>query len=187
MGIIARRFRVSDGAELGRLAGHGDWVRHAVYSQDGKRILTASRDRTAVVWDLIPTGAQSPLGNPVLRESRALTLRGHVGWVRHAVYSQDDSKIITAGADMTARLWDAHTGAQLLVLTGHSGPVSTAEFSPDGKYAVTAGRDGQVLVHAFDPDTLRRYGCDILRSLYHHPDAVATEIEHLLRRCRQTP
>lgn len=183
----ARRFRVSDGAELGRLAGHGDWVRHAVYSQDGKRILTASRDRTAVVWDLIPTGAQSPLGNPVLRESRALTLRGHVGWVRHAVYSQDDSKIITAGADMTARLWDAHTGAQLLVLTGHSGPVSTAEFSPDGKYAVTAGRDGQVLVHAFDPDTLRRYGCDILRSLYHHPDAVATEIEHLLRRCRQTP
>ncbi len=183
----SRRFRVSDGAELGRLAGHGDWVRHAVYSQDGKRILTASRDRTAVVWDLIPTGATSPLGNPVLRESRALTLRGHVGWVRHAVYSQDDSKIITAGADMTARLWDARTGAQLLVLTGHSGPVSTGEFSPDGRYAVTAGRDGQVLVHAFDPDTLRRYGCDILRSLYHHPDADPTEIEHLLRRCQSLP
>lgn len=183
----ARRFRVSDGAELGRLSGHGDWVRHAVYSSDGKRILTASRDRTAVVWDLLPTGAMSPLGAPVLRESRALTLRGHVGWVRHAVYSQDDSKILTAGADMTARLWDGKTGAQLLVFAGHNGPVSTAEFSPDGKYAVTAGRDGQVLVHAFDAETLRRYGCDILRSLYHHPDASEQDLESLLKRCRTQP
>ena len=40
-------------------------------------------------------------------------------------------------------------------------------------------------MHAFDPDTLRRYGCDILRSLYHHPDADPTDIEHLLRRCQR--
>ena len=45
-----RRFRVSDGAGAWSLAGHGSGYATPSIRRDGKRILTASRDRTAVVW-----------------------------------------------------------------------------------------------------------------------------------------
>jgi hypothetical protein len=41
--------------------------------------------------------------------------------------------------------------------------------------------------HAFDAETLRHYGCDILRSLYHHPDAPPKDLDPLLKRCRSQP
>ena len=36
-----------------------------------------------------------------------------------AAYSPDGTQIVTASEDKTARIWDAHTGAQLAVLLGH--------------------------------------------------------------------
>ena len=34
------------------LAGHEDWVQSAAFSPDGTRIVTASADRTARIWDV---------------------------------------------------------------------------------------------------------------------------------------
>ncbi|PIL34002.1 hypothetical protein GSI_03710 [Ganoderma sinense ZZ0214-1] len=42
------------------------------------------------------------------------------------------------------RLWDAHTGAELLSLEGHGKEVYTACFSPCGKYVASASRDHTV-------------------------------------------
>ena len=45
-------------------------------------------------------------------------LKGHEAAVYSAVFSPDVSRIVTAGADNTARIWDAATGGEIMVLRG---------------------------------------------------------------------
>ena len=110
------------------LEGHTQAVMSAGFSPDGARIVTASSDRTARLWDA-QTGAALAV------------LQGHTGSVNGAGFSPDGARIVTASSDRTARLWDAKTGAALAVLQGHTGSVNGAGFSPDGARIVTASGD----------------------------------------------
>ncbi|MHC2332850.1 nSTAND1 domain-containing NTPase [Bradyrhizobium sp. USDA 4454] len=145
------------------LSGHAHSVTSAVFSPDGSRVLTASDDNTARLWDA-KTGAT------------LATLSGHTGIVHSAAFSRDGARIVTASADNTARLWDGKTGAALAMLLGHTDSVVGAAFSPDGLRIVTASHDhtarlwngktgeplatlsghsGPVRSAAFDPDGSR--------------------------------
>jgi WD40 repeat protein len=105
-------------------------VLSAAFSPDGKRIVTASGDKTARVWD-VETGKQ--IDEP---------LKGHAGAVLSAAFSPDGKRIVTASGDKTARLWDAETGKQIgEPLKGHAEGLWSAAFSPDGKRIVTASGD----------------------------------------------
>ena len=96
------------------------------FSPDGDRLVTASADRLARVWDA--------------RSGRLLaTLHGHRDALTSARFSPDGAEIVTASVDHDARLWDAVSGRLLRVLRGHFAVVSDAEFSPDGRWIVTAG------------------------------------------------
>jgi len=66
-------------------------------------------------------------------------LRGHADRVLDVAMSADGTRIATAGADGTARLWSA-SGRGLYVLH-HRGPVDRVLFSPDGHLLATASRD----------------------------------------------
>ena len=72
-------------------------VSSAAFSPDGTRIVTASQDKTARIWDAA-TG--QPIGEPLK----------HDGCVFGAVFSPDGTRIVTASSDKTARIWDAATG-----------------------------------------------------------------------------
>jgi WD40 repeat protein len=115
-------------SQLAVLVGHTDFVNFIAYSPDGTRIVTASKDKTARIWDAA-TGA--PLA----------VLNGHSDAVWFAAYSPDGTRIVTASKDKTVRIWDAHTDAQLAVLNGHSSSVFTAAYSPDGTRIVSASKD----------------------------------------------
>jgi WD40 repeat protein len=132
------------------LLGHQDEVISAVFSPDGQRVLTASHDRTARIWD-------TASGKEIAR------LTGHQAPVAAATYDNKGRRVLTvAGApDHTARLWDAERGKEILRLQLSRDPLSgeelqplklhptwpkehalpadlvTASFSPDGRRIVT--------------------------------------------------
>ena len=110
------------------MRGHEGDVQSAAFSPDGTRIVTASRDGTARIWDAI-TGAEIRV------------LRGHEYAARSAAFSPESTRIVTASWDNTARIWDAVSGSEIRVLRGHEDCVESAAFSPDGTRIVTASWD----------------------------------------------
>ncbi|MEY2565252.1 MAG: hypothetical protein QOH88_3445 [Verrucomicrobiota bacterium] len=107
-------------------------VNSARFSPDGSRVLTASDDRTARVWDA-KTG------------KLLVDLEGHQDAVTTAQFSPDGSRIVTGSKDKTARIWDAQNG-KLLSTILEKGALHSAQFSPDGQRIVTASRDWEARV-----------------------------------------
>jgi WD40 repeat protein len=107
---------------------HGAHVVTAMFSPDGRFVVTASDDRTARLWETA-TG----------REIRRF--EGHTGFVRVATFSPDGRLVVTGSADSTARIWDVATGRELRRFTEHTNQVRWAAFSPDGRFLVTASND----------------------------------------------
>jgi TIR domain/WD domain, G-beta repeat len=110
--------------ELAVLAGHVGEVSNGVFSLDELKIVTASADGTALVWDA-RTGTQ------------LAALRGHSKEIWAASISADGSRVLTTSWDNTARLWDSEGGQELRVLEGRGKGPPTARFSPDGTHLVT--------------------------------------------------
>ncbi|MDJ0675673.1 MAG: AAA-like domain-containing protein, partial [Calothrix sp. MO_167.B42] len=119
--------------ERNQLNDHTLRVYNANFSPNGKAIVTASKDKTAKVWD-------SSSGK-LLK-----TLKGHTGEVINAKFSPDAKAIVTASNDTTAKVWDSSSGKLLKTLKGHTGEVYDAKFSPDGKAIVTASDDNTAKV-----------------------------------------
>jgi WD40 repeat protein len=85
------------------LVGHEGFVFSAAFSRDGKRIVTASSDKTARLWDA-ESGKQ--IGTPLV---------GHEGAVFSAAFNPDGKRVVTASSDKTARLWAVFATTQHLV------------------------------------------------------------------------
>ena len=88
------------------LEGHSGSVLFAAFSPEGKRIVTASSDRTARVWD-------------VTTEKTLATLKGHSDWVNLAAFSPDGNLVATSALDDSVVIWDRNSGDRIYTLYGH--------------------------------------------------------------------
>jgi WD40 repeat protein len=154
-----RLWDAAGGAAITTLRGHTGGVYAVAFSPDGRRLASASHDTTVKLWDARSgtlqatlrghTGAVtavvfSPDGKQLAGTSEdtvklwdaatgadVATLRGHTSSVTAVAYSPDGSRIVLAGPDNTARVWDARTGQPL---PGETPPrlLVAPNVSPDG-------------------------------------------------------
>jgi WD40 repeat protein len=116
------------------LAGHQGIVGGAAFSPDGNRVVTASNDRTARLWDAKTAALLA-------------TLPEHKEAFWSVLFSPDGTYIATSSSSMipgsaVSRFWDGKTGAPLATLEGEYVDSRYNVFSPDGSRIVTGSSDG---------------------------------------------
>jgi WD40 repeat protein len=113
---------------------HDEFVHSASFSPDGRRVVTAGRDKKVRIWDVATGQLLTPTP-------------WHDGSMEFAAYSPDGSRLLTvANADnwggFRLRLWDAATGLPVTPPLTQDGRLLHALFSPDGRRFLTLTRQG---------------------------------------------
>jgi len=124
------------------LEGHGDAVLSAFFTsaaayaeEQGRRIVTASRDGTAKTWNLDDKQVEKTF-------TEGHTLReGHLFRAAQAEFFADDKYLATSAVDNTVRIWDVSRGTQIDLLED-TGRNAALAVSGDGSLIIT-GSDSE--------------------------------------------
>jgi len=145
-----RVFDAETQQELAHLDGHRARVHDLSFSDDKQMFITASKDKTAMLWDV--------KSNAVIRTYRT----------EHPVNSAKispiyDHVILGGGQDAMSvttthsrvgkfqvRFFHAVYEEELGGVTGHFGPINYLDFAPNGRGFTSGGEDGYVRIHHFD-------------------------------------
>jgi len=112
------------------LRGHTDRVTGVAVFPDGSNVVTASNDKTAIVWD-------------VASGQKWQKLQGPTRCLMGVAVFPDGSKVVTVYRDKTAIVWDVASGQKLQKLQGHTNWLMGVAVFPDGSKVVTASGDRQ--------------------------------------------
>jgi eukaryotic-like serine/threonine-protein kinase len=105
--------------------GHTAAVRRAVFSPDGKLLVSAGEDNKVIVWDFA-------------RRMPLKTFSEHKGVITTVSFSPDGKWFFTGDEQQTAIVWDAKRLEPAAVWRDQFGRVSGSAFSPDGRVVVYA-------------------------------------------------
>jgi len=151
--IAAIKGQLARSGQSLHLGGHTDSLAMAVFSPDGRLLLTGGYDKMARLWE-VKSG----------KEQREL--KGHRGPVRSAAFSSDGRQLLTGGgnedgvmdgkrviSDCTVRLWETATGKELRSFIGHKDLVTYVAFCPDGSHIISAGYSTDSTIRLWDLQT----------------------------------
>lgn len=149
---------------------HTDLVAAVSFSQDGKKALSGSYDKSLKLWDLstgmliqnysghtndVMSVAFHPLEETVLSASfdgtlklwdqktakNLRTFKGHAMGVNTAAFNPDGKQILSGSYDSTLKLWDTNSGNCIKTFKGHKGGVTNVLFLPNGRFAISSSYD----------------------------------------------
>jgi WD40 repeat protein len=148
-GIITL-WNVETGKLITRLSSHTSGVLCAVFSPDGRRILSGGHgDGVLRLWDVQYGTAMriivSPLHTDVFLSDVALSPNGRAVLWGGTTYTDEPEPAI---------LTDIATGQEIYRFDGYSNGVSSATFAPDGRTALIGGWAGEMIL--WDMDTGER-------------------------------
>lgn len=141
--------RLDGGADV-TLAGHGHAAVDVRFDATGERVISASNDGTARVWNADGSGA------PVV-------LEGHTERLTAASFSPDGKMAVTASGDGTARVWWLDREGEPLQLE-HPKRVTGASFSPGGNRVLTSSEDGTARIWTISPTELQKQIAAMVRT-----------------------
>jgi WD40 repeat protein len=111
---------------------HPDWTFSARFNRAGDRLLTASRDGVARLWDW--------------RAGKLLVAYRHADEVPLAEFLPDERFLVTVSYDGTLRVWGTATGEPVAPPVPLGGKGLTLDVTPDGRFAVASGFSKHVTV-----------------------------------------
>jgi WD40 repeat protein len=199
---VAQFWNADTGEPLRTLDTGGMLVNAAVFSADGRSLLTGEGDGRARLWNVQTGRLQQTFENQMIS-------------LNAVAISRDGALVAAGGLDGTLTVWDAETGEVLSTSNANSGPINdlafsasgdrvisgvfglviltesaTGEtlgtltahlasvygvaFSPDGSYAATGGADGTV--YLWDARTLGAASSQPLFTLAGHTRAISAII-----------
>lgn len=140
-GGAIRMFDVVEGKDVGRLQGHTSVVYRVAFSADGRRLVSASHDRTARVWEID--------GGTLVQ-----TFSGHGFPVAAAVFMPDGRRVASAAYFVSketpiegrVHIWEVESGEVVRTLSGGVKPQSSIAVTSDGRH-VLAGSWGSAVHH----------------------------------------
>jgi WD40 repeat protein len=129
------------------LKGHDDVVLGLDFSPDGKRLISSSSDKTAIIWDLTT-------------RQQAHRLSGHSEAVKAVAFSKDGERAVTGSNDGTLRLWRVGDGGLIAEMTEHkqalrrdvknaelwSAAVASVDVSAADQMIASGSHDGRILL-----------------------------------------
>jgi WD40 repeat protein len=150
-----------------------DQIRSLEFAADGRTLLSAGTDGSALLWDLASGqsiqrfAAGVPLQDAILDSARSRvvfgtrngelelwgldgkkqgSLQAHADWIMDLAHHPASDRLASAGGNGEITFWALDTLQKLGSVQAHEGRVSSIEFSPAGDLLVSAGEDGIVNV-----------------------------------------
>jgi WD40 repeat protein len=120
---------------------HADWVTDVSFSPDGKKLVSASRDRTVRVYHA---------------DSGTLdaTYMGHNAPVNAAVFTSDGASVVSAGKGKSVHIWKIDDEKKIGELGGFEGDIHKLLLEADNLYSACG--DGVVRQHSIGDRKLVR-------------------------------
>ena len=133
--IVGNLLKAQETQGVSRFIGYE--TREIAVSPDGQRIATGLWDDTILMCN----GEYDELMN----------LRGHIDGVCGVAFNADGTRLASISDDLTARLWDAKTGREILVLEQFDPFLYNIAFSKDGHELVVGDRTNSLKVFDASP------------------------------------
>lgn len=120
---------------------HNNVITFGSITDDGSKVVTASSDSTARIWDA--------------NNGKQLFVLAHKDRVNTAVFNKNGTWVITASNDSTAKTWDAATGT-LLATFAMDDEVSCAALSPDNSLLITSAKNNSLTLWKVSNHTIQK-------------------------------